>query len=183
MNIAKPTGPESNPFYDKYVELVNEPDLIPALQVNGKAMIELFAGIPSEIEVFRYDTNKWSIKEVLLHIIDFERYLAFKTFVTLRNDVDTVIYHPQRDKYLSNAYPETRSLSDLVPEFVSVRSASISMFEHANFSQLTHITNHENINHAVSARTLGFSIAGHCIHHMKIISEKYLRLSAFGKRY
>src|SRR3954462_14711669 len=110
MNIAKPTGNESNLFYNKYVDLVSEADLIPALQLNSKAMVDLFANIPSEIEVFRYDTNKWSIKEVLMHIIDFERYISFKAFVTLRNDLDTIVYHPNRDKYMWNSYTETRSL-------------------------------------------------------------------------
>jgi DinB family protein len=183
MNIAKPTGNESNSFYNKYVDLVTEADLVTALGMNMKAMVDLFETIPSEIEVFRYDTNKWSIKEVLMHIIDFERYIAFKAFVSLRNDIETVIYHPHRDKYLLNAYTETRTLADLVPEFVAVRSANISMFGHANLSQLPNIVNHENKNHAVSARTLGFAIAGHCIHHMQIISERYLRLSDLRRRH
>jgi hypothetical protein len=177
MKIAKPTEQETNVFYNKYIDLVEQTDLVSALRENHDLLINLFSSIPPEIEVFRYDANKWSIKEVLMHLVDFERYLAFKALVSMRNDIETPLYHPNRDHYLFNAHTETRSLVDLIPEFSSVRSATISLFKHANSSQLTHTTNHVQANHAISARALGFAIAGHSIHHMQIISERYLRLS------
>jgi hypothetical protein len=177
MKIAKPAEQETNDFFKKYIDLVKHTDLVIALYENQESLVKLFSGIPSEIEVFRYDTNKWSIKEVLMHLIDFERYFAFKAFVSMRNDNETLLNHPNRENYLFNAHLETRSLNDLVPEFISVRSATISLFHHAHLSQLTHIGNHINPNHAISARAIGFAITGHCIHHMQIISERYLRLS------
>jgi hypothetical protein len=177
MKIAKPTEQETNVFYNKYIDLVEQTDLISALRDNHDLVINLFSSIPPEIEVFRYDTNKWSIKEVLMHLIDFERYLTFKAFVSMRNDNETSLYHPDRDHYLLNAHSETRSLEDLIPEFSSVRSATISLFRHANTFQLTHTANHNQANHAISGRAIGFAITGHSIHHMQIISERYLRIS------
>ncbi|MHA4843930.1 DinB family protein [Flavitalea antarctica] len=180
MKITKPTEQETNVFYNKYIDLVEQPDLVGALRENHDKAVSLFSSIPPEIEVFRYDTNKWSIKEVLMHIIDFERYLFFKAFVSLRNDTVTHLHHPDRDHYLQNAHTETRSLTDLIPEFSAVRSATISLFRHANPFQLSHTVLHNNANHAISARAIGFAIAGHSIHHMRIISERYLRLSRRG---
>jgi hypothetical protein len=177
MKIAKPTEQETNDFFKKYIDLVKHTDLLTALHENQESLVELFSGIPSEIEVFRYDTNKWSIKEVLMHLIDFERYLTFKAFVSMRNDNETLLNHPNRENYLFHAHTETRSLNDLIPEFLSVRSSTISLFKHADLSQLTHTGNHANANHAISARALGFALAGHSIHHMQIINERYLRLS------
>ena len=176
MKIAKPTEQEMNDFYKKYIDLVRYTDLVTALQENQESLVELFSGIPSEIEVFRYDTNKWSIKEVLMHLIDFERYLTFKAFVSMRSDNETLLNHPDRDNYLFHAHSETRSLDDLVPEFLAVRSSTITLFQHADLSQLTHTGNHVNGNHAISARAIGFALAGHSIHHMQIINERYLRL-------
>jgi hypothetical protein len=177
MTISKPAPEEYNDFYQKYIDLVTQPHLIDALITNREAVLQLFQSIPAEIEVFRYDTNKWSIKEVLMHIIDFERYLSFKALVSLRNDVKTIVYHPNRDEYLFHSHPETRSLADIVPEFVSVRNATISLFEHAGSPQLSLVANHINNAHGISARALGFATAGHSIHHLKVIREKYLRLS------
>lgn len=177
MKIAKPAEQETNVFFNKYIDLVKHPDLLVALHENQDKMIRFFNAIPSEIEVFRYDTNKWSIKEVLMHLIDFERYFTFKAFVSMRNDNETALYHPGREHYLVNAYTETRSLADLIPEFISVRSSTISLFQHANISQLNHTGHHVNPNHAISARAMGFALTGHSIHHMQVISEKYLRLS------
>lgn len=177
MKISKPVGGEINTFYARYVDLVKEPDLLTALPENQQALISLFKDIPAEIEVFRYDTNKWSIKEVLLHIIDFERYFGFKAFVTLRNDRETVLNHPGRDHYLFNAHAETRSLADLIPEFISVRSATISLFRQAGLPSSASTGNHLQENHAVSARAIGFAIVGHSMHHMNTINERYLRQS------
>ena len=174
--IAKPTERESNHFFNKYVDLVHEDDLLKALQQNKEALIALFRTIPPAIEVFRYDANKWSIKEVLMHVIDFERYLSFKAFVSLRNDRDTTLFHPNRDHYLVNAYTETRSLTDLIPEFIAVRSATISLFDFTNIAQLTNTVNHVNTNYAISTRAIGFAIVGHSLHHMQILKERYLRL-------
>jgi len=175
--IAKPTEKESNQFFNKYVDLVTQDDLIKALQHNKEALLSLFSTIPPAIEVFRYDAHKWSIKEVLMHIIDFERYLSFKAFVSLRDDDNTMLFHPNRDHYLINAFTETRSLTDLLPEFVATRCATISLFQFANIEQLTNTVNHVNPNHAISARAIGFAIVGHSLHHMQIIRERYLRLS------
>jgi DinB family protein len=180
MQIQRPAANEYNEFYQKYIDLVKQTDLLTALADNRDAIVHLIQSIPAAIEVFRYDTNKWSIKEVLMHITDFERYIAFKAFVSLRNDVDTVIYHPNREHYLYHSHTETRSLADLLPEFLSVRAATLSLFRHANISQLLHTGNHANTAHAVSSRALGFAIVGHTIHHMRVIREKYLRLSQAG---
>ena len=112
-----------------------------------------------------------------MHIIDFERYLAFKAFVSIRNDMETLLNHPDRDHYNFNAHSETRSLTDLIPEFLSVRSATISLFQNAGISQLIQTASHLKEYHGISGRAIGFAIVGHSMHHMQIISERYLRLS------
>ena len=177
MKIPRPAQTEYNEFYQKYIDLITQDDLLVALAENRDALVRLFGSIPPAIEVFRYDANKWSIKEVLLHITDFERYLNFKAFVSIRNDKDTIISHPDREQYLFNSHTETRSIADLLPEFVSVRSSTISLFEHVNVAQLSNTGRHSNDVHAISARALGFAIAGHSVHHIRIIRERYLRLS------
>lgn len=174
MNISRPTEGEYALAYKVYLDLPPQNELIAALEVNNDELISLFRSIPTAIEVFRYDTGKWSIKEVLMHIIDFERYLSFKAFVSSRNDTTSVLYHPSRDHYLFNAGVEHRTLCDLITEFESVRAATISLFKSAPPSHLTKITSHVDKTHACSARAYGFCIVGHAIHHMQIIQEKYL---------
>jgi hypothetical protein len=174
MEISKPTEKEYNDFFKVYIDLVPTDNLLLALRESNDNLVKLFRNIPPEIEVFRYDTNKWSIKEVLMHIIDFERYMTFKAFVSLRNDHETILHHPKREHYLFNAGSEKRNLNDLIPEFISVRSATISLFQHSAVQQLSHIVNHANENHAISARALGFALVGHSLHHMEIIKERYV---------
>ncbi len=174
MNISRPKDGECSPFYLRYLELPPHDELLTALEHNRLSMVRLFESIPPAIEVFRYDTGKWSIKEVLMHITDFERYLSFKAFVSLRDDNTTILYHPQRDRYLFNAGTEHRTLADLVPEFNTVRAATISMFQSAPPSHLSKLTNHADTAHACSARAYGFCMVGHAIHHMQIIEERYL---------
>ncbi|RYF90955.1 MAG: DinB family protein, partial [Chitinophagaceae bacterium] len=127
MTISRPIETEYNDFFKGYVNGVPQDDLITALRQTGEEVARVFKSIPPEIEVFRYDTNKWSIKEVLMHLADYERYFAFKALVALRNDTDTVLYHPKREHYLFNAGCEKRHLADLVPEFEITRAATISL--------------------------------------------------------
>lgn len=175
MTISRPAETEYNDFFKGYVSIVPQEDLISALQQSGGEVAKVFRSIPPEIEVFRYDTNKWSIKEVLMHLVDYERYFSFKALVSLRNDTDTVLYHPKREHYLFNAGTEKRHLADLVPEFEITRAATISLFEHAAIPQLKNTGHHANDVHAISVRALGFAMAGHCMHHVKIIQERYMK--------
>jgi hypothetical protein len=112
-----------------------------------------------------------------MHIIDFERYLAYKAFVSLRNDHDTVLYHPKREHYIFHAGTETRNLVNLADEFKTVREATLSLFNNAGLGQLTLKAKHAGQQHVISARALGFALAGHSVHHMQIIKEKYLQHS------
>ncbi len=178
MQIVKPSEQEYNEFYKGYIDLVKADDLLTGLIEGNEEIVALFNSIPTEIEVFRYDAKKWSIKEVLAHIIDLERYLSYKAFVSLRNDLDTVLAHPKRDHYLFHTGTENRNIRDMVHEFKTVRSATISLFKNANLSQVTHIVNHVNPVHAISARALGFAIAGHGSHHVQIIRERYLKVNS-----
>ncbi|MET0243492.1 MAG: DinB family protein [Flavitalea sp.] len=174
MKILRPAVSEYTDFYLKYIDLVQDEELVTALEKNGHDVVRVFSDVPAEIEVFRYDTNKWSIKEVLMHIIDFERYFTFKAFVSMRNDLDTIIYHPKRDHYLFNSATEHRHLNDLLPEFTAVRSATISLYRNACEAQLKQAVKHENEAHVLSARALGFALTGHAIHHLNVIRERYL---------
>jgi hypothetical protein len=171
IKISSPADSEFAPYYRHYVSLVEGNDLVSALENQIDQTTSLLATIPEEKGTWRYAEGKWSIKELVGHLIDTERVMAYRALRFSRNDT-TELEGFDQDPYIENADFDSCKLSDLTKQFELVRQSNIFMFN----SLSENAWNRSGIasGNPVSVRGLGYIIAGHEVHHIKILKERYL---------
>ena len=159
-------------FYHSYVKRVNEDDASTALQTSHAKTIAVLQRIPDEKWDFRYAVGKWSIKEMVQHIIDAERIFAYRALCIARGEQGSL---PGFDEntYAANSNADSRGKKDLLEEWDAVRSATILLFNSFNDEQInrTGIAN----NKPISVNGIGFVTSGHVLHHLQILEERYLQ--------
>jgi len=169
--IRPPETTEYLPYYQKYVSLVQGGDLIPALEKQLASTAPFLRGISEEKSLYRYAPDKWSIKEVLGHVTDGERVFSYRAMRFGRNDQKPLAGFEQ-DGYVAAAGSDARPWSELIEEFEHVRRASILLFRGFSGDAVNRSGVASEAN--VSVRALGYIIAGHELHHMAIVRERYL---------
>ncbi|MEN8222443.1 MAG: DinB family protein [Acidobacteriota bacterium] len=170
--IKKPKEGEYPPYTITYINQVpNDGNLIDYLG-KGKILINKFYSDQSEkMLMFRYEPEKWTMKDILAHIIDDERIFAYRALRFARGDKKELPGVDQ-DLYADNAFANARSTEDLLDEYNKVRDSSIALFKGFNEKMITRCGIADG--HNVSVSALGYLIAGHEMHHLKIIKERYL---------
>lgn len=159
-------------FYVNYINHVKCLDIVEALEENLSDFVDFIQdNIPENKYLYRYQPEKWSIQEVVQHIIDAERIFAYRALRIARFDA-TPLHGFEENDYVKVSDADHRSMDDLLQEFVLVRKATIKLFESFSEEMLLHKGTASN--HPISVRALGYIIAGHCIHHQKVIKERYL---------
>jgi hypothetical protein len=131
----------------------------------------MFTALPDEKGTYRYEDGKWSIKEVLGHLIDGERIFAYRVFRIARAD-ETPIEGFEQDGYIENAHSNERSFGGLLEEFNLLRRANLLFFDHLRDEQWRFVGVANNSR--ISVRAIAFIMAGHVRHHTNILSERYL---------
>ncbi len=170
--ITKPLATQYAPYYETYIKLVNEDDLIPALKRVAKIWNDLLAGLSEEQLNYRYAEGKWSVKEVLIHMTDAERVFAYRALRFARND-KTALSGFDENTWVPESNATDRSLDSLIKEHNNVRGASISLFE--SFSDEVSMRTGSANGKEISVRALGYITVGHELHHLKVIQERYLK--------
>ena len=158
-------------FYQGYLNSVKEDDLMEALIKNTRQFRKFLKNIPGKKINYAYAEGKWTVKELLQHIIDAERVFVYRALSFARKDSANL---PSFDEnvWAITAKAPKRKWNDLVDEFKSLRAANIAFFASLDEEQLQTIgTANNNI---ISVVGLGFVVAGHVAHHMRIITERYL---------
>ncbi len=159
------------PFFDRYISLVESGDLPAILEKQLDETRDFFLRIPADKWMYRYDDNKWTIKEVLQHIIDTERVFSFRALAFSRKDPNSLPSFNENE-YAKNANANERVPNELVEEFLAVRKASVLLFSSFSDAQLGSVGKASNQDMAV--RAIGYIIAGHLAHHVQILKERYL---------
>ena len=168
-NHLKPT--EYHPYYKSYIDKAADDHIVHGLLNNLNTVTEFLSEIPDEKHDYAYASGKWSIKEVVLHIIDTERIFAYRALRIARGDTTPLAGFEQND-YVRNANTLNRSLASLIDEYKTVRSATISLFNSLDESALESLG--EASGAPISTRALGYIITGHENHHLEVIKERYL---------
>ena len=171
MNSFQLDESEYNPHYKHYISALGNVDLFEILTTSFDELMETIKDLPEEKLTFRYDEGKWTIKELLQHLIDTERIMSYRALRFSRNDA-TELQGFDENWYVDNSNGNDRISNDLVEEFMCTRRASISLFKSFTGEMLT-LSGTAN-GSDMTVRALGFIIAGHQIHHLKIIKERYL---------
>jgi hypothetical protein len=151
--------------------LVTEDNLIVALEKNKKNTIELIKSVPAWKEDFKYAEDKWTTKQVVMHIIDTERYYLYRAFCSSRK-VDTNEVSFDRDGFAKSSNIEGRTLNDLAVEFAISRESTINLFSNMT-NEMLDFKGFPN-KMVYTARSLGWMSVGHNVHHSDAITEKYL---------
>ena len=158
-------------FYHNYINQVQENELMEAFKKEGPLLINFFKNITKEKQDYRYGSGKWTIKEILQHIIDAERVFGYRALRFARKD-PTPLPGFDENLFAKNAKIENRNWNDLLEELKIVRKSSEYLFGSFNEEQLnaSGISN----NNPMYVLAFGYVIVGHSIHHQKIIKERYL---------
>ena len=170
--MQRPASDEYQASYQKYFDLVGEGNYLDLLRHNSLQTIECFERIPGEKHDYRYAEGKWSIKELLMHIIDTERVFSYRGLVAARGDSTTPHYRMDEELYARNVDVSQRTLESLLSEFKAVRRSTEMVFENMTDAQSQFRCN--IVSHPMSARAIGYFMIGHIQHHLNIIEERYL---------
>lgn len=171
MTIARPTADEFAPYYGTYVGRVPGEDALPGLVAQRQSTAAFLAAIPEAKAGFRYAPGKWSVREVIGHVADAERIFAYRLLRIARGDA-TPLASFDENLYVPNGQFERRSLADIAAEFATVRDATLSLVQSLDAGALARMGTASQ--KPVSARALAWIIAGHEIHHLAVIRERYL---------
>lgn len=158
-------------FYKNYVKQIEETDLLQALRLSGFRTQMLIHSIPAEKSDFRYAEGKWTVRELLCHIIDAERIFAYRALRFARND-KTNLHGFDENTYAPEANAGGRSLKKISDELTHLRASTVDLFE--GFTEEMLLRKGTANNNEISVLALGFIIAGHEAHHRRILTERYL---------
>ena len=169
--ISAPDPSEYAPYYGKYISLVPVTHVLAALESQPRETVAMLSTLSDHQGDFRYAPGKWTIKETLGHVIDSERVFSYRALRFARND-QTPLPSFEQDDYVRNAsFPASR-LSDLLDEFTAVRQATIWLFR--SLSPEAWMRRGIASDNPVSVRAVAYIIAGHELHHRRILQERYL---------
>jgi hypothetical protein len=169
--ITRPTSGEYAPYYERYISLVPDGDIVTTLAQQLDSTLGLLRSIDESHANKRYAPDKWSIKELVGHVIDGERIFAYRALCFARND-KTPLAGFEQDDYVREARFDRRQLAELVDEFELVRKGNIILFR--SFDQEEWLRHGAASETDVSVRALAYIMAGHEAHHIKILRTRYL---------
>lgn len=177
-NIEKPKPGEYPEYSSIYIDLLDDDDrVLEHLWDNFVQLKDFIYQLPEEKLLHRYDTGKWTIKEILVHLIDDERIFAYRALRYARND-STPLHGFDQDSYAKYSKANERSLDSIFEEYEAVRKSTLLLFE--NLPEDSFLRGGEGIDFdgsVINKRTvrgLAYHIAGHELRHMNIIKERYL---------
>ena len=172
FRIARPGPGEYAPYYDRYISLVEGADILGTLDAQRRKMMLLLSGRDEADGDFRCAPDKWNAKEVLGHVCDTERIFAYRALRIARAD-RTPMEGFEQDDYVKNGRFARAPLADLVEDYIAVRRATITLFRNLDEDAWPRrgMANRDE----VSVRALAYLIAGHELHHRRILEEKYFR--------
>jgi hypothetical protein len=171
--MQKPTGNEypQNEYFSFYIEQVDNQNVIDTLTENKDVVVNLYKSLSEEQKNFRYDIGKWSPHEILGHLTDTERVFGFRALCIARGEKQSLPGFDENE-YAEGAKFSEVSFESLLEQYRLVREGSLALFKSFSEEVCSQIGSANG--NAVSSRALVWMIAGHEIHHLKVLKEKYL---------
>jgi uncharacterized damage-inducible protein DinB len=168
---GRPEPTEHAAYFGKYIALVEGHDAVAALELSTRETEALLRSITDERSHHRYAPEKWSLREVFVHVADVERVFAYRALRVARGD-EAPLEGFDPDTWMHRAGAGSRQWSDIAREVESVRAATLSLFHSLPHDAWTRQGTADES--PVSVRALAFMIAGHEMHHREVIAERYL---------
>ena len=171
MTQKRPQSSEYAPYYGTYVMLVPDGDFLEILEMQLQDTKRLLQPLTEQQADFRYAPGKWSIKEILGHVNDAERIFSYRLLSIARGD-ETPLPGFEQDDYVKTANSSSRKLSSLLEEFTAIRRATISLARSLDDSSW--LRRGTASGKPVTVLAQAFIIAGHALHHQRVMAERYL---------
>lgn len=172
MKVNSLSSTEYNPFYSRYIQKVPQDLTLIEGYMNGeKSMLKFFKNIPNKKHNYQYEPGKWSVKEVVQHIIDTERIFMYRCLRMARHD-KTPLAGFEQDDYIKPSMANQKSMEDLIDEYKAVRHQSIVFLKSLNDNDLKFVGTSDG--NQMSARAAACIVLGHEIWHREILMERYL---------
>lgn len=165
-----PQPTEYNDYYQSYIDRISGRNVIQELIQQGQKTYALVRQLSTQQASHRYKDGKWSVKEVIGHLIDTERVMAYRALCIARGESKSLPGFNQ-DNYVAKANFDQRSLQNLSAEYDAQRNANVSLFSSFNTAQIEQAGTADGSN--ISVRALAYIIAGHEQHHLNILEERY----------
>lgn len=168
----RPSTSEYPIYFETYVSKVPEEDILPVLEAQPDELAASLAGLPEAAGGFRYAPDKWTIREVIGHLVDTERVMAYRALCFARGEQEGLPAFDE-NRYVENANFEERTLADLLAEFRAVRQANVLLFRH--LAPGVWARKGTANNRTLTVRALAWVMAGHVRHHVGVLEERYLK--------
>jgi hypothetical protein len=169
----RPAKDEYAPYFERYIERIPPGDLVVILEQQFGDTVRLLKSVPPDRADFRYAPGKWSLREVVGHLADTERIMAYRALRIARGD-ETPLSPFDENTYVPTSGHALRSMGSLIEELQSVRRATLTLF--GSFTQEAWLRGGTASGKRVTVRALGCVIAGHELHHREIITSRYLSM-------
>lgn len=160
-------------FYHKYVQLVTEDDVVAALENNTTQTLSLLRNIQDEQWDHRYAEGKWSIKEMVQHMLDAERIFSYRALCFARGETASLPGFDENN-YAAASAADGRLKEELIDEFEAVRKATVLLFRSFSEEQLSRSGTANQ--KPIGVNSIGFVTVGHVMHHVNILRERYLKV-------
>ena len=168
--MIRPTPEEYAPYFETYISKVPDGDILDTLEEQTSETLDMLEAIPEDRQLFSYAPGKWTIKQVVGHIIDCERVFSYRLLRIARND-QTPLPGFEQDDFVAAADSNSRDWEDLLEEYESVRMSTLSLVRQIQPEWWSRMGNASG--NKLTVRAAAFIIAGHELHHLKILHELY----------
>lgn len=166
----RPTAGEYGQYFDRYISLVTEADVLAALNAQASQVHDALSGLSDTRASHRYAERKWTVREVLGHIVDCERVFGFRALAIARGEQYSLAPF-EEDDYAALAGHDRVSIDELAEEFATLRRSHVLMFKHLDDAGWARVG---VVNGApMSVRAVAFILAGHVRHHARILTDRY----------
>ena len=169
--MERPAENEYAPYYQKYVSLIPNGNILQMMEKQNEQFCEFLAQFDEERANYSYEDGKWTLKEVIGHLIDVELVFMYRALRFSRNDKES-LHGFEQDDFIANSDFSKLTLSELVEQFYHMRKAAIPMFN--SFTDEMCNRKGKASDSSFSVKAIAYIMVGHVIHHMKIIHSKYL---------
>jgi uncharacterized damage-inducible protein DinB len=169
--MSRPAKTEYAPYYETYISLVPDGNIVDILEDQASGVERIYTGIPEVRGPYAYAEGKWSIKEMLGHLIDGERIFMYRIFRISRGD-KTPIEGFEQDIYIENARSNSRTFADMLAEFAALRKANVIAYRHFSDEDWGRVGTANNVE--ITTRAMAYIAAGHITHHLNILKSRYL---------
>jgi uncharacterized damage-inducible protein DinB len=171
--ISRPNASEYSPSLEHYISLVPGSDLLSYFDSQTESVASIAQSLPEEKLLYRYAEGKWSIKDIMNHVIDCERIYGYRALCIARADKTELPGFEEND-YAKEANADIRNIESIINEYKTVRAATIELFNSFDQNQLNRVGIANGSPRSV--RAAAYITAGHELHHVNVIKERYLKV-------